>query len=315
MKIKRLAFLMAAALLIFTTACSKQIDEPKDDPKQEEPKLPDTSSGQDDEDSKPSGEDSEKGYYGTFKVTQLVRTAPVSTFAAGDEAKYIGTILTYDKGQFSWGDQSHSDPVYTETTVAGEDFSNDYKNQLTFKDLGLNESEVVHVSAGADFFGSDFYVKDQDTLIVSMDGAFFEAVRSTGGDSDQPSKEPVERAKLYEGIYFDDDVYRYASGEEEPPEYFYQISIANVTDTSFDFIVYKYYEATDKEEKVLDKNTAVMSEDGTKAVCESGDKTITFTFPDNHNAYPDVTDLEVTGIDFLKGKTFVNNNIPGHEFG
>ena len=37
-------------------------------------------------------------------------------------------------------------------------------------------------------------------------------------------------------------------------------------------------------------------------------------FPDYHGAYPDVTDIEVSGVAELAGKVMVNNGVPGHEF-
>lgn len=89
-----------------------------------------------------------------------------------------------------------------------------------------------------------------------------------------------------------------------------------MTDTSFDFTVYQVVDVVKKEKKVIFlKNTAIFTGDGTKAAFYGKDYTLHFTFPNNHNAYPDVTDMEISGFKPLEGKTFVNNRIPGHEFG
>ena len=63
------------------------------------------------------------------------------------------------------------------------------------------------------------------------------------------------------------------------------------------------------------KNTAVFTGTGTEAAFYGKDYTLSFTFPDNHRAYPVVTDMQVSGFKKLEGKTYVNNSIPGHEFG
>ncbi|MBW6411527.1 hypothetical protein [Clostridium weizhouense] len=62
-------------------------------------------------------------------------------------------------------------------------------------------------------------------------------------------------------------------------------------------------------------NTAYFTGDGTKATFYGNDYTLNFTFPNNHDAYPVVTDMEIFGFKGLEGKTYVNNGIPGHEFG
>lgn len=123
----------------------------------------------------------------------------------------------------------------------------------------------------------------------------------------------IGKVKLYEGIYFDNAVY-------ESPDHllkqYYEIAISNVKDTSFDFTVYEMVDSEKKIKKIVFlTNTAVFTDDGTKATFAGKDYTIHFTFPDYHGAYPAVTDIEVSGFKELEGKTFVNNTIPGHEFG
>lgn len=125
------------------------------------------------------------------------------------------------------------------------------------------------------------------------------------------SAKVIGKVKLYEGIYFDDKCY----GEDVLKPYC-EVAISNVTDTSFDFTVYQVVDVVKKEKKVIFlKNTAVFTGDGTKAAFYGKDYTIHFIFPNYHNAYPVVTDMEISGFKPLEGKTFVNNGIPGHEFG
>ncbi len=129
----------------------------------------------------------------------------------------------------------------------------------------------------------------------------------------QEKKDTVKsKVKLYEGTYFDDKVF----GENALRNYC-EIEISNITDTSFDFTVYEVNVSDEKEDRkiIFNKNTAVFTGSGTEAAFYGKDYTITFKFPDNHLAYPIVTDIQVSGFGALEDGTYVNNNIPGHEFG
>ena len=65
-------------------------------------------------------------------------------------------------------------------------------------------------------------------------------------------------------------------------------------------------------------NTEILTgcvEDGTKAVSEKDGTNLVFTFPDSWNALPKVVEMQVSGLDVLEGNSYVNNNVPGYEFG
>lgn len=120
------------------------------------------------------------------------------------------------------------------------------------------------------------------------------------------------KVKLYNGTYFDDRRFG-----DNVLENYCEIVISNVTSNSFDFTFYEVnVKAGRKEEKkvIFLKNTAVFTGDGTKATFYGKDYTLNFTFPNDHNAYPVVTDIKVSGFKPLEGHTYVNNGIPGHEF-
>lgn len=131
--------------------------------------------------------------------------------------------------------------------------------------------------------------------------------------NDQKVSKVYSKVKLYEGTYFDDKRF----GEEGVKNYC-EVEISNITNTSFDFTIYEVNESEgNKENKkvIFLKNTAVFIEDGTKAAFYGKEYTLNFTFPNKHNAYIVVTDMEISGFKPLEGKTYVNNKIPGHEFG
>lgn len=134
-----------------------------------------------------------------------------------------------------------------------------------------------------------------------------------------PTPEEVEGAFiLYEGSYFDDCVYAYysaPSSEEEDELIYCAFLISNVTATSFDFSVSEVALSTDTHTPLLPTQTAHFVGDGTHAVCEGEGGTLTFSFVDAHGAHPHVLDLQVTGLPVFEGHNYVNNAVPGHEFG
>ncbi|MEW9095958.1 MAG: hypothetical protein AB2417_12835 [Clostridiaceae bacterium] len=119
------------------------------------------------------------------------------------------------------------------------------------------------------------------------------------------------KVKLYEDIYFDD---RRFGDNILTLKTFCEVVISNVTDTSFDFTVYQVDGETREKEVIFLTNTAVFTGDGTEAAFYGNDYTLHFAFPNNHGAYPVVTDIKISGFEPLEDNGYVNNGIPGHEF-
>lgn len=119
----------------------------------------------------------------------------------------------------------------------------------------------------------------------------------------------IGKVKLYSGTYFDDR--RFGDNILESS---CEVVISNVKDTSFDFTIYQVDAKTENKKVIFLTNTAVFIGDGTKAAFYGKNYTLNFTFPNNHRAYPVVTDMQISGFAPLDGKTYVNNGIPGHEF-
>ena len=126
-------------------------------------------------------------------------------------------------------------------------------------------------------------------------------------DTDTSVKTPY---KLYELTYSDGVVYMDIA--EGPP--YCEIQVSNITDTSFDFEIYQVWPEKDERNVTFRKHTADFVGDGTTAVFKGNEYTLTFTFPDNHGALPDVTDIEVSGFPETEGHTYMTNRIPGHGF-
>ena len=134
---------------------------------------------------------------------------------------------------------------------------------------------------------------------------------------DKPEGVPA-KVQLYEEKYFDGNILLFFEEKVIDGVYveddYYEINISNITDTSFDFAIYLVDGVTGSEDLMFRKHTAVFTGDGTTAAFYGNEYTLLFTFPDYHSAYPDVTDIEVSGFDPIEGVTFMNNGIPGHGF-
>ena len=121
----------------------------------------------------------------------------------------------------------------------------------------------------------------------------------------------VAAVQVYAGRYAESSIYEGIPMEQMPD--YYTLNISNVTETTFDFSVNLVDRASNGVECLL-SGTAEFTGDGSEAVCYGGNGDVFFTFPDYHGAYPDVTDIEVSGVAELAGKVMVNNAVPGHEF-
>lgn len=135
-------------------------------------------------------------------------------------------------------------------------------------------------------------------------------------DENEETIEPVKaKVNVYEGEYNQSNLYSGAPGTANEG---YIVKVTNVTDTSFDFTIYLYTFDPDtsiqNEDLVFKTHTAVFIDDGTKAIYDGIDYDLTFTFPDYHSAYPEATDMEISGYAPVEGETFMNNQIPGHGF-
>lgn len=118
--------------------------------------------------------------------------------------------------------------------------------------------------------------------------------------------------QVYAGTYYDMNIYE-ATAEGGESDSYCQIEVSNITDQTFDFVVYQLTDGN--KQMILDTRTATFVEDGTKAVSEKDGTNLVFTFPDNWNALPKVVEMQVSGMDVLEGNSYVNNNVPGYEFG
>ena len=126
-----------------------------------------------------------------------------------------------------------------------------------------------------------------------------------------------EHPQLYEVTYADStNGAWYVHDPEYTGSYIYnELTISNITDTTFDFTVTSRNYETDETEVVIPLSTAYFNEDMISATYSGEDYTLTFDFTDTVNPLPIVLSINLWGVDSLEGISFYNNNIPGYEAG
>ena len=141
-----------------------------------------------------------------------------------------------------------------------------------------------------------------------------ESAQAETGSQDSTQTTGVQaQYQVYEGVYFDEVIYTWSLDDSKVRPY-YEIHVSNVTDTSFDFTIYEkdLYENSTLKFKT---NTAVFTGDGTQAEFNGKGYHLVFTFPNERESLPVVTEMQVSGLSWLEGNIYCNNDIPGHEFG
>ncbi len=138
--------------------------------------------------------------------------------------------------------------------------------------------------------------------------------KETSAAQEEGKKDADSTKIIYEGRYFDEKWYYYVDiPAEESPLVYCEIIISNVTDTSFDFVINEEVMATGEITAVIPAGTAMIEDAGEKAVYKGDNLTLTFSFPDDQNTFPQ--HLEISGMEKLENNVYINNSIPGHESG
>lgn len=126
-----------------------------------------------------------------------------------------------------------------------------------------------------------------------------------------------EHLQLYETTYADETSRAWALQDPDyAGSYIYdELTICNVTDNAFDFVVVRRNYETDEGEIIIPRGTAYINEDGISATFEGLDYTLTFDFSDIANPLPVVCSIKLWGVGSLEGIRFSSNDIPGYEAG
>lgn len=125
-----------------------------------------------------------------------------------------------------------------------------------------------------------------------------------------------EQLQLYEVTYTDRRSRDWYSRDREEMKGYYiydEITVSNVTDTTFDFTVTWSDPETRETGIIIPNSTAHINEDQTSATYTGEDYSLTFDFSYMYNPLPVVLYIRLWGVDELEGLMFYNKNIPGYE--
>ena len=125
-----------------------------------------------------------------------------------------------------------------------------------------------------------------------------------------------EQLKLYEVTYTDRRSRDWYSRDREEMKGYYiydEITVSNITDTTFDFTVTWSDPETEESGVIIPLSTAYINEDQISATYTGEDYVLTFDFSYMYNPLPVVLYIRLWGVDELEGLLFYNNNIPGYE--
>lgn len=122
-----------------------------------------------------------QSYYGKWKVTQYY--APYITAITTEEMNtLIGAECEYGPDVFISRGNDLVSPHYSESEETKADFEAAWKNQITFELLGIKADTIKQIfidnaNDNTYDFGSMFYIRDNNTIMIMYEGVFFEAIR------------------------------------------------------------------------------------------------------------------------------------------
>ncbi|MCG7345536.1 hypothetical protein MHZ92_15485 [Sporosarcina sp. ACRSL] len=123
-----------------------------------------------------------ESYYGEWIINQ-VQAYGVGTYSREDAESLLGKtlIFTADKASY-FGDRPSAiekvatNPIYTETIISESDFVEN--NRIPFDILGIKGPTITEINvSGSNGPVSTFFIKDDNTLIISGGGTYFELIR------------------------------------------------------------------------------------------------------------------------------------------
>lgn len=119
-----------------------------------------------------------QSYYGKWKVEQYY-SSYITAVSREEMEALIGAECEYEADYFISGETRLDSPQYSESTETEQRFD-EANNQsgINFRLLGITADAIRQISIDNSYgFGSVFYVKDENTIMIIYEGVFFEAVR------------------------------------------------------------------------------------------------------------------------------------------
>lgn len=125
-------------------------------------------------------------YFGDWEVTAALGTAPACAMSQEEIDACVGLTISYEKDKFTaegLACEFLPGTAYAEDIITAEEFT--AACGLELSELGVDASMLLHVTVGIQgnlgqnrLLGRDFFVLNEDSLLVYCDGAFFQAERA-----------------------------------------------------------------------------------------------------------------------------------------
>lgn len=122
-----------------------------------------------------------ESYYGEWIINK-VQAYGIGTYSVEDAESLLGEtlIFTADKASY-FGERPvaiekvATNPIYTETIISERDFEVGYR--IPFESLGIKVPITEINVSDSNGYVSSFFIKDDNTLIITGGGTFFELIR------------------------------------------------------------------------------------------------------------------------------------------
>jgi hypothetical protein len=126
--------------------------------------------------------ESEEIFYGKWVIKRAIRVQMSTTFSKEDIDKLIGKEIIYSKEIASFNGRVCKNPIYKKTYISEDDFLD--KNRDLYNNTDINLYQITNIDVYNDnnkkweeLFGSTFIIKDEDTLIVTINNTYLELKR------------------------------------------------------------------------------------------------------------------------------------------
>lgn len=127
-----------------------------------------------------------KEYLGVWEIKNSIKTNNVYALSNEEQKEIIGQYISYEEDKVSYSENNYyMKPYYKKTVVSKSDFEFGYKG-VTFEQLNIPQDEIIKIEIFKDSqyekkeyrMFTNFYIKDENTLILVYEGVFFELKRS-----------------------------------------------------------------------------------------------------------------------------------------
>ncbi|SHJ32042.1 bla regulator protein blaR1 [Clostridium cavendishii DSM 21758] len=124
-------------------------------------------------------------FFGNWIITKHLASGPVTALSDNDINNVIGKKLSFSEEKSScFGEDISSlnniinNPVYKKSIISKDNFAAGYRQRLTFEKLGISSDSITDVTVTDQNENSCyFFIKDNNTLILSSGGVYFQLNR------------------------------------------------------------------------------------------------------------------------------------------